>query len=192
MMKIYTKSGDKGLTSLSDGSRLSKNDKRVEAYGTIDELNANIGFLIALLETDKLHVDTKDLDDIMDFLYQIQSILFVVGGVLASSSIKPEDEVSINRFIVIVESKIDTFSGQLPIQTHFILPGGTKAAAYSHVCRTVCRRAERRMVTLFEYSQLPSELIALINRLSDYFFVLSRYLNNDSGKIEKIWKNTCK
>ena len=191
-MRIYTKNGDKGMTSLCDGSCLSKDDRRVEAYGTIDELNAHVGFLISLIETDKPHVVTKEVDDIMDFLYQSQNILFVVGGILASSSIRPEDEVSLNRFICLIESKIDTFSAQLPIQTHFILPGGTKAAAYSHVCRTVCRRAERRMVTLYQYLQLPSELIALINRLSDYFFILSRYLNNDSGKIEKMWKNTCK
>ena len=97
-MRIYTKNGDKGMTSLCNGSCLSKDDRRVEAYGTIDELNAHVGFLISLIETDKPHVVTKEVDDIMDFLYQSQNILFVVGGILASSTIRPEDEVSLRMY----------------------------------------------------------------------------------------------
>lgn len=183
-MKIYTKTGDKGMTSLCDGSRLSKDDMRIEAYGTLDELNANIGLLISLLQADTL----KEVDAVVnpiDILVAIQEELFVIGGQLACADMKEEDHLYTQKLIKEIETNIDKLSSQLPVQHHFVLPGGTLSAAQSHVCRTICRRAERRIVTLSHIATVSPEIFKFVNRLSDYFFILSRYLNNDSGLSEK-------
>ena len=197
-MKIYTKTGDKGMTSLCDGSRLSKDDMRIEAYGTLDELNANIGLLISLLQADTLK-EGDTFVSLIDFLVEIQEELFVIGGQLACAEMNEEGHLYTQKLIkeietaktkqkLEIETNIDKLSSQLPVQHHFVLPGGTLPAAQSHVCRTICRRAERRIVTLSHIAIVSPEIFKFVNRLSDYFFILSRYLNNDSGLSEKIWK----
>lgn len=191
-MKIYTKAGDDGTTSLCDGSCLSKDDIRVEAYGTLDELNAHIGLLISLLQTSSLKEGVQPAANLTDFLSEIQEELFVIGGELARAEIKTEEPVSTQKLITKIETIIDEISSQLPVQHHFVLPGGVIPASQSHVCRTICRRAERRIVTLSHVATVSSKIFIFVNRLSDYFFILSRYLNNDSGISEKIWKNTCR
>ena len=191
-MKIYTKTGDNGTTSLCDGSRLSKDDMRVEAYGTLDELNAHIGLLISLLQTSSSKEGVRSAANLTDFLSEIQEELFVIGGELARAEIKTEELVSTQKLITKIETSIDELSSQLPMQHHFILPGGIIPASQSHVCRTICRRAERRIVTLSHFAIVLPEIFKFVNRLSDYFFTLSRYLNNDNGISEKTWKNTCR
>lgn len=191
-MKIYTKAGDDGTTSLCDSSRLSKDDIRVEAYGTLDELNAHIGLLISLLQTSSLKEGVQPAANLTDFLSEIQEELFVIGGELARAEIKTEEPVSTQKLITKIETIIDELSSQLPVQHHFVLPGGVIPASQSHVCRTICRRAERRIVALSHVATVSSKIFIFVNRLSDYFFILSRYLNNDSGISEKIWKNTCR
>ena len=191
-MKIYTKTGDNGTTSLCDGNRLSKDDMRVEAYGTLDELNAHIGLLISLLQTSSSKEGVRSAANLTDLLSEIQEELFVIGGELAGAERKEEDLISTQNLIRKLEVNIDELSSQLPVQHHFVLPGGTIPAAQSHVCRTICRRAERRIVALSHVATVSPKILIFVNRLSDYFFTLSRYLNNDSGISEKTWKNTCR
>lgn len=157
-MKIYTRNGDKGTTRLVDGSIISKNDRLVSAYGSVDELCSQIGLLHSLY-ADNLLVD-------------IQRQLFSLGAHLASAC-----SIGFKGDVKAIENAIDKMQEQLPECHSFIIPGGTTRAALSHVCRTVCRRAERDVVEVSaEYSVAP-EAMAWLNRLSDYFFVLARYLN---------------
>ena len=176
-MKIYTKTGDKGTTSLVGGTRVPKTHIRLEAYGTVDELNSNLGLLITYL------LDGKD----KDFLQQVQDRLFAVGSHLATDREKMElKEASIisSEQVEMVEREIDRLDTLLPPLSAFILPGGSRGAAVCHVCRTVCRRAERRILALAEQVEIASELLAYVNRLSDYLFVLSRKMNQDDKKGE--------
>ena len=167
-MKIYTKTGDKGMTSLVGGKRVEKDDARVEIYGTIDELQSFVGML-------GTGTDEVQLED-------VQRILFKIGGYLAS-----EDATSAgvpDETIAQLEQWIDRLSEELsPLRT-FIIPGGTMAASICHVCRTVCRRAERRMITLRRTVDvgLDDNAFIYINRFSDYFFLLARKLNKVAGK----------
>lgn len=173
-MKIYTKTGDKGMTSLADGQRVSKCCERLEAYGTIDELNSQLGLLMTYCGEQ----DNK-------FLTEVQRNLFVVGGCLAGVEIdKPLStegmEAEIDRLTAIVEE------AQEDKRFHFILPGGSRAAAIAHVCRTVCRRAERAMLRvesekIKDKSEKSDGLVRYVNRLSDYLFILARKLNVDSN-----------
>ena len=184
-MKIYTKTGDKGTTSLVGGTRVPKTHIRLEAYGTVDELNSNLGLLITYL------LDGKD----KDFLQQVQDRLFAVGSHLATDREKMElKEASIisSEQVEMVEREIDRLDTLLPPLSAFILPGGSRGAALCHVCRTVCRRAERRILALAEQVEISSELLAYVNRLSDYLFVLSRKMNQDDKKGEIFWNNSCK
>lgn len=184
-MKIYTKTGDKGTTSLVGGTRVPKTHIRLEAYGTVDELNSNLGLLITYL------LDGKD----KDFLQQVQDRLFAVGSHLAIDREKMElKEASIisSEQVEMVEREIDRLDTLLPPLSAFILPGGSRGAALCHVCRTVCRRAERRILALAEQVEIASELLAYVNRLSDYLFVLSRKMNQDDKKGEIFWNNSCK
>ena len=184
-MKIYTKTGDKGTTSLVGGTRVPKTHIRLEAYGTVDELNSNLGLLITYL------LDGKD----KDFLQQVQDRLFAVGSQLATDREKMElKEASIisSEQVEMVEREIDRLDTLLPPLSAFILPGGSRGAALCHVCRTVCRRAERRILALAEQVEISSELLAYVNRLSDYLFVLSRKMNQDDKKGEILWNNSCK
>lgn len=183
--KVYTRGGDKGQTSLVGGQRVSKACIRLEAYGTIDELSAHLGLLAAELPEGHEHMMVE----------RIQNCLFNVCTNLATDQSKtplypsahlPEGEISL------LEQEVDTIMHELPEAQGFILPGGTREAAQAHVCRTVCRRAERRIVALSEEADVSPEVQQYINRLSDYLFVLAKKLNFIAGKQEKIWQNACK
>jgi cob(I)alamin adenosyltransferase len=180
-IKIYTKTGDDGTTGLIGGSRVKKYDSRLEAYGTIDELNASIGVLRS----------AELSESVVEILSQIQNKLFNIGSLLASDDKGAAftANLSINQEnIKVLEDAIDEYQNQLPELTHFILPGGNFASAQCHVARTVCRRAERRILEFAEHSKVQPEIIIYINRLSDFFFVLSRKLAFDNGIEDVKWK----
>lgn len=179
-MKIYTRTGDDGTTGLIGGSRVKKYDIRLEAYGTVDELNSYIGVIRSLYNEE--HADTM--------LEKIQNKLFVIGANLASdesaSMIKKQLPCSIAD-IEILEREMDLMITVLPSLNNFILPGGCQATSFCHIARTVCRRAERRIVELSERTEVDSNLIKYINRLSDYLFVLSRKISMDLKAPEILW-----
>ena len=181
-MKIYTRTGDKGKTSLIGGKRVSKTHQRLEAYGTIDELNAHIGLLLAQLPADESERTT---------LLQVQNILFVVGAQLATPPEVSNPLAVTPEMLFTLEEAIERIEAALPSLKAFVLPGGTQAASQCHVCRTVCRRAERRVLALASRATIPSELTSYLNRLSDYLFVLSRKINNEQGMQEIFWQNPC-
>jgi len=164
--KIYTKKGDEGFTSLVGGKRVSKAGIRVDAYGTVDELNSFIACLI----------ETIDEQEDRAFLLRIQSNLFVLGGYLASEPGTMTCSIS-EEEIAQIETVMDSMDALLPPLKRFILPGGCPANAWANVCRTVCRRAERCMVKINRSNKLDTNALKYINRLSDYFFLLSRKQN---------------
>ena len=176
--KIYTKTGDDGTTGLFGGARLPKHHVRIEAYGTVDELNAVIGWLMTLIED----AETKLL------LLTVQSRLFTVGSNLASD---PEKEMITPDLtgddIKTIEESIDVMQNTLPSLKHFILPGGSPSVSAAHLARTVCRRAERRCVALAQVSEVEPNILLYLNRLSDYFFVLARWLGYKEGIEEIKW-----
>ncbi len=179
--KIYTKTGDDGTTGLVGGSRVKKYDVRLEAYGTVDELNAAIG----LIRSYKLPADAEN------YLLEIQNKLFNIGSRLASDEKGNAftEKLSITKdHISFLEKAIDKMEEDLPELTHFILPGGDLAAAQCHVARTVCRRAERRILEFSELEKVQPEIKKYINRLSDFLFVLARKLAASRGIEEKPWK----
>ncbi len=182
MTKIYTKTGDKGETGLFGGGRVSKDSLRIEAYGTVDELNSFIGLAIT---------ETRD-EEVKKLLRKIQDELFTVGSNLAAPD-KKKDKKNIipevkEDFYLEAERAIDHFEEKLEPLKNFILPGGTKSAALLHVCRTVCRRAERRVVGLKNKENISGEnIIIFLNRLSDLFFVLARYENYISNVPDIKW-----
>lgn len=181
MSKIYTRTGDKGTTSLVGGKRVSKTDPRLEAYGTIDELNSFIGLMLSIMD---------DKAESAENIRWIQQKLFNIGGCLAtdtSSFQLPDSCKVLPADVERIEKMIDSVQEGLPEQKSFILPGGTQAASYAHVARTVCRRAERLILALPDEAKVPSELLQYINRLSDYLFVLARRINFFAGTPEKIW-----
>lgn len=195
--KVYTRTGDKGMTSLVGGIRIDKSATRLDAYGTIDELSSHIGLLIAYIE--------QDINDahILEILSRVHNTLFNVGSYLATDASLFEEKPEwldghINGIlsqlpaeIETLEQEIDEIQPTLPVLHSFVLPGGTVAASQCHVCRTVCRRTERCIVALSRESEVADEPIKFVNRLSDYLFVLARKLNFLVGKDEKIWKKTC-
>lgn len=179
-MKIYTKTGDKGTTALYGGKRLSKGDLKIEAYGTIDELNSFIGLTAAYLEEKEYH----------DLLIDIQSRLFDIGTHLAAETGKKNlilPEIPEAK-ITLLENYIDKMNEHLPELKFFILPGGSQAAATAHIARTVCRRAERCVVRLADQDEVPPIIIQYLNRLSDFLFVLARKFAKDANEQEIIWK----
>ena len=183
--KIYTKTGDKGETSLYGGTRVSKAAARVESYGTLDELNAFIGIAKAEISDEK----------VLNQLQKIQFDLFTVGSEAATPTDKMLLANGKNRLDLMISEKeiielelwMDDFDAELEPLRFFILPSGGKAAATVHVCRTVCRRAERAMVFLNETEEVRPELIKYLNRLSDYLFILARYISKISGEKEDYW-----
>ena len=181
-MKIYTKTGDTGETGLLGGGRVAKNSPRIEAYGTVDELNAFIGLAIT---------EVKD-KDVESLLRKIQGQLFIVGADLATPDNGKAKKGNIPRvsseFYLETEIAIDNFEEKLEELKNFIIPGGSKAAAYLHVCRTICRRAERQVVELRQTVNTVENIIIYLNRLSDLFFVLARYENLISGIPDTKWK----
>lgn len=184
-MKIYTKTGDKGTTSLVGGTRVPKTHIRLEAYGTVDELNSNLGLLMTYL------FDERD----RNFVQHVQDKLFAIGAHLATDREKIKlHEVSVitPALVEAIEREIDYMDTILIPLTLFVLPGGSRGASVCHICRTVCRRAERRILALAEQVEISPELLAYVNRLSDYLFVLSRKINMDEKKDEIFWNNSCK
>jgi len=179
--KIYTRKGDGGFTSLVGGKRASKASPRIEAYGTIDELNSFIACLFEAID---------DRDD-REFLRRIQSNLFTLGGYLASEPGTAPCSISENE-IAQVEAAIDRMDAALPPLNHFILPGGCWGNAYANVCRTVCRRAERCLYKMSREDLLDGNASKYINRLSDYFFIFSRKQNFIHNVKEIVWENSCK
>lgn len=179
--KIYTRTGDGGMTDLAGGTRVSKTDFRVEAYGTVDELNAHIGELVTYLEREE---DRKVLTG-------IQSDLFAVGRLLAADEraglIFKGVEMT-EEDVARLERAIDEAEEGLPAWRGFVLPGGSRGAAVCHVCRTVCRRAERRILELSGRNPVSPVVLAYMNRLSDYLFVLSRKMLFIEGKEEIVWR----
>ena len=179
--KIYTRKGDEGFTSLVGGKRVSKAAPRIDAFGTVDELNS---FIACLFET------INDLDD-REFLRQIQSQLFVLGSYLASEPGVMDCLIS-EEEIMQIETAIDRMDTLLPPLNRFILPGGCPGSAWANVCRTICRRVERCMVKMNKSGSVDAKALQYINRLSDYFFVFSRKQNFICNVDEIIWENPCK
>lgn len=178
-MKIYTKTGDKGFTSLIGGTRVPKYHLRIESYGTVDELNSYIGLIR----------DQDITPHDIDFLKNIQDRLFTIGSLLASDPQKSKMAIpDLNaEDIEALEKEIDHVNAQLPELKHFILPGGSTTISYCHIARCVCRRAERLTVHLAEESIVDDKVIIYLNRLSDYLFTLARKLANISKIPENQW-----
>ena len=181
---IYTRSGDKGKTSLVGGARVSKTHVRLEAYGTVDELNSQLGLLYTYL------TDEADKKTIL----WIQHKLFSVGSYLATdqtnTTLHVESQIS-DTDIQRLENVIDETDAQLPPLKAFVIPGGVRGSAVCQVCRTICRRAERRILDMAEEYEVSEEVSAFINRLSDYLFVLARKMNLLSQTDEIYWDKSC-
>ena len=178
-MKIYSKKGDKGKTSLIGGKIVDKHNLSVDAYGTIDELNSFVGLL-------KDYVEDKKINEV---LHNIQLKLFSVGSILASAGDNNfSEKVSIGKKdLEDIESNIDNMNNQLPEIKNFIIPGGHKISSYCHVCRSICRRAERRISELNNLYKINPYILSYVNRLSDFFFVLSRHIKHSDNIEETYW-----
>ena len=173
-MAISTKTGDKGETSLANGERISKADARIEAYGTVDELNSWVGLLRA-----GMHMEGLEDKELQAELQWIQNKLFNLGAELSQA---PGEWISVSD-VQQVEKWIDTLQAEVPKQRAFILPSGNETMTRCHVCRTICRRAERRMIAL----GCQDEAMQLINRISDYLFVFARYVGHRMNVVEETW-----
>lgn len=174
LTKIYTRTGDKGTTGLSDGSRVTKDHARIVAIGDIDELNSVIGIVLA-----------QELElKIRDVLLNIQHTLFNLGGELSL----PGHQLISQQHITYLENQLDTLNENLEPLKDFILPGGTNTAAYIHLARTVCRRAERELITLNNKEEVSEYILQYVNRLSDFLFVLARHINKHSGQPDILWQ----
>ncbi len=178
-MKIYTKTGDKGLTSLIGGTRVPKYDLRIESYGTVDELNSYIG----MIRDQDISTHHKDV------LKEIQDRLFTIGAALASDPEKSKMKIPDlhQSDIELLENKMDEMNELLPELKHFILPGGDQIVSFCHISRCVCRRAERISVHLSEESYVNEKVIIYLNRLSDFLFVLARKLSQERNLPENKW-----
>jgi cob(I)alamin adenosyltransferase len=179
-MKIYTKTGDLGLTSLIGGTRVKKSHHRIDAYGTVDELNSYIG----LVSDQPVNAHRKLI------LKEIQDRLFTVGASLASDPEKSTMKIPDlhDEDVILLEKEIDAMNDQIPPLRVFVLPGGHQSVSFCHVARTVCRRAERLVIALQEESFVADLVIIYLNRLSDYLFVLSRKMAQELGAEEIPWK----
>jgi len=174
LTRIYTRTGDTGETGLADGSRVSKDAPRIEAMGAVDELNSALGVLLA---------ETLP-DEVRACLTAVQNDLFDLGGELSV----PGHPILAPSHITRLEHALDGYNADLPALKDFILPGGSRAAALAHVARTVCRRAERRVVTLAKSESVPELAGPYLNRLSDLLFVVSRVLNRHAGMGDVLWQ----
>ena len=178
-MKIYTKTGDKGQTSLIGGTRVPKYHLRIETYGTVDELNSHIGLIMC-----------QDIaSEYKKLLKEIQDRLFTIGATLAADPEKSKMKIPDlhETDIVLLEQEMDLMNEVLPPLKHFVLPGGNTTVSYCHIARCVCRRAERLTVELAENSFVDEKVSVYLNRLSDYLFVLARKLTMDFSAEENIW-----
>jgi len=174
LSKIYTRTGDDGTTGLGDGSRVKKTDRRIEAIGAVDELNSLIGLLLARELPDGIH----------NALTDIQHDLFDLGGELSI----PGRSTFTEQLVIRLETILDKFNADLPPLKEFILPGGSEASAVCHMARSVCRRAERRVIHLGEEEKLNTAATKYLNRLSDLLFVLARALNVHAGHHDVLWQ----
>ncbi len=185
-MKIYTKTGDKGTTKLFGGTSVYKNDLRIIAYGSVDELNSHLGLLLSHLNSNNTFVD------IVKILLHIQEDLFIMGSDLANPafSISARNDLRVNsKMIESLESCIDKFDSELDPLKSFILPGGSISSSICHVCRSICRRAESNIVALSLMCKINPETIIYMNRLSDLFFVLARLINKRQSISDITWRN---
>lgn len=173
LSKIYTRTGDKGTTGLGDGSRVHKDSLRVEAYGTVDEVNSAIGLVLS----------AELADEVRDCLTRVQHELFDLGGELCM----PGYTMISADFVSGLERDLDHFNADLPALEDFILPGGSESAARCHLARTICRRAERRVISLAGAEAVNPESVRYLNRLSDLLFVVARVLARADGGSEVIW-----
>ncbi len=203
LTKIYTRTGDKGETSIVGGIRVAKNSVRLEAYGTVDELSSHLGLLVSILHNDNDH--NKEFGPLTETLQKIQNNLFNISTILATDveALKDTEGAWVKPYLdnleatskglennetPLLEEEIDKMNEEMEPLNSFILSGGSMAAAQCHVCRTVCRRAERRVTDLKATNLNPQKYL---NRLSDYLFVLARKINIIYGVEEKTWQNSC-
>ncbi|RIJ37001.1 cob(I)yrinic acid a,c-diamide adenosyltransferase [Pontibacter oryzae] len=179
-MKIYTKTGDKGTTSLIGGTRVAKSHLRIEAYGTVDELNSYIG----LVRDQEVNISR------LDVLKEIQDRLFTIGALLATDPEKSKMKTPDlhEEDIALLEQEIDNMTAEVPPLRAFVLPGGHQSVSFCHVARCVCRRAERLAISLQEFSEVEELVIKYLNRLSDYLFALCRKMTQELGAEEVVWK----
>lgn len=182
-MPIYTKTGDKGTTSLMDGTRVSKNHPRVDTYGSIDELNSQLGVVLAYLQ------DTPYEKVLKKDLLAIQHDLFAIGSVLADPDgvVDPKLIGRLDTQVSTFERRIDEMTQQMPELKNFILPGGGKPGALLHMARTIARKVERKITSLVQKESIELVIIRYFNRLSDLLFTMSRYINYKEGNQEMIW-----
>ena len=182
--KVYTRTGDKGTTSLVGGVRIKKSDVRLEAYGTVDELSAHLGLLVAMMKPGEHR----------DMIVRIQNNLFNVCSHLATDQsqtpLYPSARLHEGE-VEALEREVDRMMAELPERQGFVLPGGCQTAAQAHVCRTVCRRADRRIAALAEQAAVGAEVQQYVNRLSDYLFVLAKIINFNEGVSEILWQKAC-
>ncbi len=186
-MKVYTKKGDKGTTSLLGATHILKSELRIRAYGHVDELNSNIGLLTAYI---KDVPQSAKRQSILDFLQNLQFQLFHIGSHLACTSQKLLNELPALQEIWIkhLEEQIDSMTNNLSPLKNFIIPGGSKAASQAHICRVVCRRTECVCVDLSCQEDIKPVILIYLNRMSDYLFVLSRYINYLQKNPDVIWR----
>ena len=177
-MKIYTKTGDEGKTSLFDNSRVWKSDQRIMSYGAVDELNSSLGIALSL-----------ELDpEIKDILIKLQNDLFIVGADLANPNMSDEKIRTTPEMITFLEQKIDLLEPQLEPLTSFILPGGTLLASILHLSRTISRRAETHVIALSQNEEINKDAAIYLNRLSDLMFILARAINHRKNISDIVWK----
>ena len=177
-MKIYTKTGDEGKTSLFDNSRVWKSDQRIMSYGAVDELNSSLGIALSL-----------ELDhEIKDILIKLQNDLFIVGSDLANPDMSDQKIRTTNEMITFLEQKIDLLEPQLEPLTSFILPGGTLLASIMHLSRTIARRAETHVIALSQNEEINKDAAIYLNRLSDLMFIMARAINQRKNISDIVWK----
>lgn len=174
LTRIYTRTGDDGTTGLADGSRIGKDSLRIDAIGEVDELNSSLGVVLA----EELPPEMRAT------LVTVQHDLFDMGGELSV----PGHELIAESHVAALERELDVLNATLPALKDFVLPGGTRAAAAAHIARTVCRRAERKLVAMSRTEQVPPLLLHYLNRLSDLLFVCARALNRHAGKDDVLWE----
>ena len=185
--KVYTKTGDKGETSLVSGNRASKADLRIDLYGDLDDLNSRLGVAVSSMGQSKLFASE------IDFLHEIQSALFDLGSNMACE-VENREKYKLpqitNAFVEKIEKEIDRMDSTLEPLKNFILPGGVMSAAELHLCRTSARAVERKSIRYFQESgeELPENCLIFLNRLSDFFFVLARFVNKNENGPEILWK----
>jgi len=188
--KVYTRGGDDGTTGLVGGTRIPKNDIRIRAYGTVDELNSALGLALALLREGPAALPPPKRQRIDAELARLQNLLFTVGCDLAVPLSDRFDGMPVvtESHVLELEASIDAFNSEIPPLEEFVLPTGTAAAAALHLARTVCRRAEREVLDLRDREPVGEAMLPFLNRLSDHLFVLARWLSIASGRTEVSWE----